>query len=66
MEMGGQFHSPAALSPWIEPAGTHWIGGWVDPRLGLGTVTKIKMEELLIYPSTHLQNLRNVTEILWI
>jgi hypothetical protein len=22
------------------PSGTHWIGGWVDPRPGLGNVEK--------------------------
>jgi hypothetical protein len=33
--MSGQLHAPAALPP-----GTHWIGGWVDPRAGLDDVEK--------------------------
>jgi hypothetical protein len=35
--MSGQFHAPATLPP-----GTHWIGGWVDPRAGLHGVKKRK------------------------
>jgi hypothetical protein len=27
--MGGELHAPAVLSPVKEPAGTHWIGGWM-------------------------------------
>jgi len=33
MEASGQLHPPAAKS-----LGTHWIGGWVDPRADLDTV----------------------------
>ena len=33
MEMGGQRHAPAVLSPGKRP-GTHCIGGWVGPRAG--------------------------------
>jgi len=43
MEMSGQRHVPAALSPEKEPPGTHWIGGGVDPRTGLDIVSKRKI-----------------------
>jgi hypothetical protein len=36
--MSGQLHAPAALPP-----GTHFIGGWVDPRDGLDDMEKWKM-----------------------
>jgi hypothetical protein len=29
MEASDQLHAPAFLQPGKEPAGTHWIGGWV-------------------------------------
>jgi hypothetical protein len=32
--------------------GTHWIGGWVDPRAGLGDVEKLKC---LTLPGLELQ-----------
>jgi len=34
-EVGGQCHAPAALPPWEGPC-THYIGGWVGLRAGLG------------------------------
>jgi hypothetical protein len=34
MGMGGQHHAPAALSSG-KRSGTHCIGGWVGPRIGL-------------------------------
>jgi hypothetical protein len=34
LEVSGQFHAPAA--------GTHWIGGWVNPRAGLDDSEKRK------------------------
>jgi hypothetical protein len=34
MGVGGQSHAPAALPPEKDP-GTHCIGGWVGPRVGL-------------------------------
>jgi len=37
MEVSGQLHAPAALTP-----GTHWIGGWVGPRLVLDAAVKRK------------------------
>jgi len=33
MRMGGQLHAPADLPQ--ERPGTHCIGGWVGPRVGL-------------------------------
>jgi hypothetical protein len=41
MEVSGQFHAPAALSPGEMPS-THCIGGWVDLRAGLDEVVKRK------------------------
>jgi hypothetical protein len=43
MEMNGQLHVPAALSPGEIAAGTHWLGGWVSPRAGLDAVEKGKI-----------------------
>jgi hypothetical protein len=40
MEVGGQFHDPAALSPRETNPVTHCIGGWVGPRAGLDIVKK--------------------------
>ena len=34
MGIGGQCHSPAALTPGKRP-GTLYIGGWVGPKAGL-------------------------------
>jgi hypothetical protein len=33
---------PRPLSPGERAPGTHWIGGWVDPRAGLDNVEKKK------------------------
>jgi hypothetical protein len=38
MEVSGQIQAPTALPP-----GTHWIGGWVGPRVGLDAVEKRKI-----------------------
>jgi hypothetical protein len=41
MEVSGQLHAPAALTPgslWY-----HWIGGWVGPRAVLDAVVKRKI-----------------------
>jgi len=43
MEVSGQRHAPAALSPRKRAPGTHWIGGWVSPRGGLDAVVKRKI-----------------------
>jgi hypothetical protein len=37
--VSGQLHAPAALPPGKRP-GTHFIGGWVDPRAGLDDMEK--------------------------
>jgi hypothetical protein len=34
--------TPRPLYPWERAPGTHWIGGWVDPRAGLDDVEKRK------------------------
>jgi hypothetical protein len=39
MEVSGQLHTLATLPPDSLTA-THWIGGWVGPRLGLDAVEK--------------------------
>jgi hypothetical protein len=36
LEVSGQLHTPGEKSP-----GTHWIGGWVNPRADLDDVEKI-------------------------
>jgi hypothetical protein len=38
MEVSGQLHAPAALLPSERAHGTHWTGGWMDPRAGLDAV----------------------------
>jgi len=43
MEMSGQLHAPAALPAGERALGILWIGGWVGPRVGLGTVEKRKI-----------------------
>jgi hypothetical protein len=42
MEVSGQVHAMATLSPGNISSGNHWIGGWVGPRTRLETVTKRK------------------------
>jgi len=44
MGVSGQRHAPAALlPPGKGPPGTHWTGGWVDPRAGLDTEARGKI-----------------------
>jgi hypothetical protein len=44
MEVNDQRHAPAALYPrGIDPPGTHWTGGWVDPRAGLDSEARRKI-----------------------
>jgi hypothetical protein len=43
MEVSGQLHYPAALSPRERAPGTRWIGGWVCPRAVLDAVVKRKI-----------------------
>jgi hypothetical protein len=40
MEVSGQLHTPAARG---RAPDTHWIGGWVDLRIGLDMVSKRKI-----------------------
>jgi hypothetical protein len=40
---------PGSFPPWVKAPGTHWIGGWVDPRAGLNAVAK--RENLLTTPA---------------
>jgi hypothetical protein len=40
--VNGQFHAPAALPQGGKASGTHWLGGWVDPRAGLDDMEKLK------------------------
>jgi hypothetical protein len=35
LEVSGQLHAPAALTPGERAPGTHCIRGWVDHRAGL-------------------------------
>jgi hypothetical protein len=47
----GQLHALAALPP-----GTHWLGGWVDPRAGPDDVEKRKfliLQALELRPLSH-------------
>jgi hypothetical protein len=46
MEVSGQLHAPTALPFGKRASGTHWIGGWVDPRAGLDDVEKRKFLSL--------------------
>jgi hypothetical protein len=41
MGVSGQYHAPAALYP--RGIDTHWTGGWVGPRTGLGAETGRKI-----------------------
>jgi hypothetical protein len=43
MEVSGQLHALAALPLRERAPGTHWIGGWVDPRAVLDAVVKRKI-----------------------
>jgi hypothetical protein len=40
--VSGQLHAPAALPLGERGPGTHWTGGWVDPRASLDDVEKRK------------------------
>jgi hypothetical protein len=37
---------PGRFTPGERASGTHWIGGWVDPRVGLNDVEKGKFMNL--------------------
>jgi hypothetical protein len=51
--MSGQLHA-LPLYPRERAPGTHWIGGWVDPRAGLGDLEKRKF---LTVPGLELRDL---------
>jgi hypothetical protein len=38
---------PCRFTPGEKAPGTHWIGGWVDPRVGLDDMENIKFLTLL-------------------
>jgi hypothetical protein len=42
---GGEWSAscPGLFTPREKTPGTHWIGGWVDPRAGLDMVSKRKI-----------------------
>jgi hypothetical protein len=37
MEVSDQLHAQAALHHRERAPGIHWVGGWVNPRAGLGS-----------------------------
>jgi hypothetical protein len=39
-------YAPATLPPRERAPGTHWIGGWVGPRVGLDTMVERKIPSL--------------------
>jgi hypothetical protein len=43
MEVSGQLHAPATLPFRERPPGTHWIGGWVGPRVVLNAAMKTEI-----------------------
>jgi hypothetical protein len=42
MEMNIQLHASAALPPRKRTPVTHWLGGWMVPRVGLDAVVREK------------------------
>jgi hypothetical protein len=47
LKVSDQFHVPAILPPG-KAVGTHWVGGWVDPRAGLDDMEKRKFPKEMI------------------
>jgi len=41
MQVSGQLHDTAAITPKGKVFYTRWIGGWVGPRSGIEMVVKI-------------------------
>jgi hypothetical protein len=61
MEMSGQHHDPAALSHV-----THWICGWMDPRVGPDAMKKRKSSNAgnrnwAIQPADHCYTKLNIS-----
>jgi hypothetical protein len=54
--VGGEWSAsrPGRFTPEERASGTHWIGGWVDPRAGLDDVEKRKF---LTLPGLELRTL---------
>jgi hypothetical protein len=52
--MSCQLHAPGSFTPWERALGANWIGGWVDPRVCLDDMEKLKF---LIVPVLELQPL---------
>jgi hypothetical protein len=50
----GQFHIEASLPLGERVPGTHWIGGWVDPRAGFDDMEKRKFL-ILQFPQLSIQ-----------
>jgi hypothetical protein len=49
---GWSASSPGRFTSRERAAGNHWIGGWVDPRVGLDAVVQRKRDKVLIIIST--------------
>jgi hypothetical protein len=48
LDLGTRWRCEVSFTPWLlylreRAPGTHWIGGWVDPRAGLDTVVRRKI-----------------------
>jgi hypothetical protein len=41
MQVSSQFHASAALPQWQNP-GTHWVGDWLGPRVGMDILERKK------------------------
>jgi hypothetical protein len=53
--VSGQIHASAAAPPGDTAPDTHWIGGWVDSRAGLGFMEMSKI--CLLVPRIEPQSL---------
>jgi hypothetical protein len=47
MEVSGQLHTLAALTPRERVPDTHWIEGWMSPRISLDAIDKRKILPLI-------------------
>jgi len=56
MEVNGQLHALATLTPKERAPSIHWIGSWVDPRAGLDTV-----DTVVVRLKPHICNLAAIT-----